>query len=185
MVNLTWDLFVLVFFAVVIAYSFIIGRNQTLKVVISTYIAILAADGAGNLINHLFIGEDPLIRAVDVPDQAVSLILVKIFIFVLTLVLIVMKGSFAIQIAQTKSTAMNMVLNLAYGVLSAGLIVSTILIYIGGISLFDAPGVQMSEAMRGIYDQSYMVRQILDHGNVWFFLPALTFVIASFMGDEA
>ena len=48
-INLSWDLFVIVFFAVIIAYSFIIGRNQTLKVIIASYIAILASDGIGNL----------------------------------------------------------------------------------------------------------------------------------------
>jgi len=183
-INLTWDLFVIVFFAVVIAYSFIIGRNKTLKVIVSTYIAILAADGVGNLINHFFIGEDPLIRAFEVSDQAISLILLKIIIFVLVLVLIVMKGSFEIHIEQTKSTAMNMILNLTYGILSAGLIVSTILIYVSGFSLFDGSGMVMSSAMQAIYEQSYMVRSILDNGNVFFALPAITFVIASFMGEE-
>ena len=52
--NLSWDLFILVFFAVVVAYSFIIGKNQTLKVILGTYLAVLCADGMGNLFGKYF-----------------------------------------------------------------------------------------------------------------------------------
>ena len=64
-INLSWDLFVIVFFTVIIAYTFIIGRNQSIKVIISTYIAILAADGVSNLIDLYFLGANPTIKAFD------------------------------------------------------------------------------------------------------------------------
>jgi lipoprotein signal peptidase len=64
-INLSWDLFVVVFFTVIIAYSFIIGRNQTLKIIIASYIAILTSDGIGNLIERFFIGENPIINVLN------------------------------------------------------------------------------------------------------------------------
>ena len=48
-IELSWDLFVLVFFVVIMAYSLIIGRDNTLKVILGTYVAALTADAAGNL----------------------------------------------------------------------------------------------------------------------------------------
>ncbi len=59
-IQLTWDLFILVFFVVIVAYSLIIGRGNTLKVILGTYVAALAADAFGNIfgalwLDHLFL----------------------------------------------------------------------------------------------------------------------------------
>ena len=50
-VTLTWDLFIIVFFAVIITYSFIIGRREAIKIIIATYIAIVAVQGSGTSCN--------------------------------------------------------------------------------------------------------------------------------------
>ena len=68
-INLSWDLFVIVFFTVIIAYTFIIGRNQAVKIIISTYIAILAADGVGNIVERYFLGQEPAIKTFDFLKQ--------------------------------------------------------------------------------------------------------------------
>ena len=58
----TWDLFIIVFFAIIIAYSFIVGRNSTLKIVIASYLAILTADGFGNMIDRFFLSPAALVE---------------------------------------------------------------------------------------------------------------------------
>jgi hypothetical protein len=60
--RLSWDLFIIVFFGVIIAYSFIIGRNQTLKIIIATYMAILTADGLGNLFQTYLLPTAPSLQ---------------------------------------------------------------------------------------------------------------------------
>jgi hypothetical protein len=183
-INLSWDLFVIVFFAVIIAYSFIIGRNQTLKIIIASYIAILASDGIGNLIERYLIGENAPVKAIDVAGDESFLIILKIFIFVFTIVLITTRGRFAINMDKHTSSVMNIILNLTYGILSAGLITSTILIYTSGASLVQETSLVMNEAVREMYLNSFMVQVMINNYNIWFSLPAITFVVSSMIGEE-
>ena len=180
---MSWDLFVIVFFAVIIAYSFIIGRNQTLKVIIATYIAILTADGIGNIVSHYLINKNPE-DVVEIVNQEGSLVVIKIFIFVLTIVLVATRGRFTMTMSRHNAAIMNVILNLTYGVLSAGLITSTILIYTSGASLVSETPNILNQAVLVMYEQSRMVQTMIDNYNVWFSLPAITFVISSFLGEE-
>jgi len=183
-INLSWDLFVIVFFAVIIAYSFIIGRNQTLKVIIASYIAILTADGIGNLIKYYFVGENAASATVNLTSEAGGLVVIKIFIFVLTIVLVATRGRFTMNMSRPTSSIVNIILTLTYGVLSAGLITSTILIYTSGSSLVQETNVIMNEAVLAMYRNSVMVQTMINNYNIWFSLPAITFVISSFLGEE-
>ncbi|MBN2086837.1 hypothetical protein JW758_00675 [Candidatus Peregrinibacteria bacterium] len=183
-INLSWDLFVIVFFTVIIAYSFIIGRNQTLKIIIASYIAILASDGIGNLIERYLIGNDPVVDVVNVTNGESALVILKIFIFVFTIVLIATRGRFSIDMSKPGSAVMTVILNLAYGILSAGLITSTILIYASGSSLVQETSVIMNEAVLQMYRESQMVQLMINNYNIWFSIPAIAFVISSFIGDE-
>ncbi len=183
-INLSWDLLVIVFFTVIIAYTFIIGRNQSVKIIISTYIAILAADGVGNIIERYFLGEEPAIRTVEFSSDESTLILIKIVIFILSIVLITTRGKFNINMAKSTSMVMNTMLSLTYGVLGAGLITSTILIYASGASLVQESSVIINEAVLNIYQQSQLVRLMINNYNAWFSLPAIAFVVSSFFGQE-
>ena len=183
-INLSWDLFVIVFFTVIIAYTFIIGRNQSVKIIISTYIAILAADGIGNLMERYFLGEEPTLKAVQMANNVSALILLKIIIFILSIVIITTRGKFHINISHSNSFTMRIMLSLTYGVLSAGLITSTILIYASGASLVQESSIIMNEAILGIYQQSQLVGLMINNYNAWFSLPAIAFVISSFFGRE-
>ena len=182
-INLSWDLFVIVFFAVIIAYSFIIGRNQTLKIIISTYIAILTADGVGNLVKHYFLGKEEIASKIAETPEA-GLVIIKIIIFVATIVLIATRGRFQINMDKSGGSMMNIILNLTYGILSAGLITSTILIYTSGASLVQDAGPLINEAVLAMYHDSTMVQTMVNNYNIWFSLPAITFVISSFLGEE-
>jgi hypothetical protein len=184
-INLTWDLFIIVFFTVIIAYTFIIGRNQSVKIIISAYIAILASDSIGNLLERYFMGDKPIIRIWTTPAEANSLIILKILIFIITIVLITTRGRFNINMSNSSSTVVRIMMPLAYGILSAGLITSTVFIYASGASLIQIGGGQMNEAILAIYKQSQLVRLMINNYNVWFSLPAIAFVVSSFFGEEA
>ncbi|MBI5421710.1 hypothetical protein HZA44_01080 [Candidatus Peregrinibacteria bacterium] len=183
-INLTWDLFVIVFFTVIIAYTFIIGRNQSVKIIISAYIAILTADSIGNLLERYFMGDKPIIRLWETPTGSSSLIILKIVIFILTIVLITTRGKFQINMASSNSTMMRLAQSMAYGVLSAGLITSTVFIYASGASLIQESNLIMNDAVLTIYKQSQLVRLMMNNYNVWFSLPAIAFVVSSFFGNN-
>jgi len=183
-INLSWDLFVIVFFAVIIAYSFIIGRNQSLKIIIASYIAILTADGIGNLIKHYFISQNAAATTVGLASEEGDLVVIKIFIFVMTIVLVSTRGRFTMNMSRPNSSFMNIILTLTYGILSAGLITSTILIYTSGASLVSDSNIILNEAVMAMYRDSKMVQTMINNYNIWFSLPAITFVISSFLGEE-
>lgn len=183
-INLSWDLFVIVFFTVIIAYTFIIGRNQSVKIIISSYIAILAADGIGNIIERYFLGEAPIVNSLNLANDESTLILIKIGIFIFTIVLITTRGKFQINMGNSDSMMMRVMLSFTYGLLSAGLITSTILIYASGASLVQENSAIINEAVLQIYRESRLVRLMINNYNVWFSLPAIAFVISSFFGED-
>ena len=172
--RLSWDLFVIVFFAVIIAYSFIIGRNQTMKVIIGTYLAILTSDGLGNLFQQYLLPTIPSLQG-EQGDQA--LILMKIIVFILVIVLVTVKGSFSVDVLSNKATVTRLLATFIFGMLNAGLIVSTILVFISGFSFVN--GFYGFMTTSGLYMESELVRMMVDNYNVWFALPAIAFVGAS------
>lgn len=172
--RLSWDLFILVFFGVVIAYSFIIGRNQTLKVIISTYMAILTADGLGNLIKTYLLPAAPTLQG-EMGDQA--MVLIKIFTFVLVIVILSIKGGFRVNISPERSIVTRVLANLTFGFLNAGLIVSTLLVYLTGGSF--VTGTIPAGAEASLYHESLFVKSIIDNYNVWFSLPVIGVVLVS------
>ena len=176
----TWDLFIVVFFAIILAYSFIVGRNSTLKIIIASYIAILTADGFGNLINQ-FIFSNPRMLETSAALGPESLVILKILAFVFVILIITVRGSFFVAMDQEKSLIVNIATTGAFGFLSAGLIISTILVYISG-------GVFVGETINtigvDITANSLLAKIMTENYNIWFSLPAIAFVIMSFMGGE-
>lgn len=183
-ISLSWDLLVIIFFTVIIAYTFIIGRNQSIKIIISTYIAILTADGIGNLMERYFLGEEAIVKAFEYTSAENTMVMSKIVIFILTTILITTHGKFNISMTKAESFSMRLMLSLTYGVLSAGLITSTILMYASGASLIQEGNAVMNNAMLTIYQESELVRLMINNYSAWFSLPAIAFVASSFFGDE-
>jgi len=176
----TWDLFILVFFAIIIAYSFIIGRNSTLKIVIATYLAILTADGFGNLLDQYFLTPASIADPTSIFGPE-SLIIFKILIFVLVILLVTVRGSFFVAMDRERSIIINLVTTGAFGFLSAGLIISTILVYIsGGVFVGNA----IAAAGVDITADSLLAGLMTENYDIWFALPAVAFVVMSFVGGE-
>ncbi|MFA6023859.1 MAG: hypothetical protein WC777_01415 [Candidatus Gracilibacteria bacterium] len=173
-IRLSWDLFILVFFAVIIAYSFIIGRDQTLKVIISTYMAILTADGVGNLLQTYLLPAAPSLQG-EAGDQA--LVLIKIFTFVLAIVLLAIKGGFIVDLPPERSVVTKILGNLSFGFLNAGLMVSTLLVYLTGGSF--VMGSVRAGFESNLYQESQFIQSIVDNYNIWFSLPVLAIVVVS------
>jgi len=182
--NLSWDLFIIVIFAVVIAYSFIIGKNRTLKVVIGTYIAILAADGLGNLFRDYLLTNRIVIKlfsAFGIPGDDKALIIIKVLVFIIAIVILSIKGGFLVDIEENRSTVVNSILNLIFGFLSAGLVVSTLLVFISGVSfVLGEVTISTPTAVIDLYNNSRMIRLMIDNYNIWFSLPAIALVVTSY-----
>lgn len=174
-IRLSWDLFVLVFFSIVIAYSFIVGRNQTMKIIIASYMAILTADGLGNLFEKYILPTAPTLQGA---NGVQALVLLKIFVYVLVIVLVAIRGGFHVDILPENSAVTRILANLAFGFLNAGLMVSTLLVYLTGGSF--VMGTIQDSLHTNLYNESAFIQAIVDHYDIWFSLPAVSLVLASF-----
>lgn len=182
MLKLSWDLFIVVIFAVIIAYSFIIGKENTLKVIVGSYIAILAADGIGNLFKQYVLSSKQFvvfIKFFGVGSEDKSIIMIKVVVFIAAIVILAIRGGFEVKTGFAKSGVVGMILNLIFGALSAGLVVSTLLIYASGAS-FVAGNVNIANnTLAAAYTESNLVKMMIDNYNLWFALPAVSFVVMS------
>ena len=182
-IKLSWDLFVVVFFVIIVAYSLIIGRDNTLKVILGTYVAALAADACGNLFNMYFSGSEFFIKilkfaAVGSEDEAV--VFVKVLVFAVLVILFAVRGAFEVQTIDDRSAAIRMILSVLYALMSACLIISAILVFVSGISFIGGGSPETTgTALWGIYNKSQLIRLIVNNSYLLFAIPALSFLVHS------
>lgn len=184
--NLSWDLFILVFFGVVIAYSFIIGRNQTLKVISASYIGILCADALGNLFaKHLAASEAflKLLKLFSIGSSEQATAFFKVFVLIAIIVVIAVRGLYDFKTEDNRPFMMRMSVNLVLGIMSAGLMMSAMLIFVSGSSLVSEIATPNSP-LTDIYNESKLVRVMLDYSNYWFFIPGICVVIVSMFSKK-
>ncbi len=183
-INLSWDLFILVFFAIIIAYSFIIGRNQTLKVITGTYIAIFCSDGLGNLFLHYFASSPTFIKVLkffSVASAAQATAFLKVLTLIVIVVVISIRGAFDFNSDEhSHHFSVRMSVTLILGLLSAGLMMSAMLIFVSGGSLVDSI-VVANNPLSQIYSQSRLVRIMLDYSNIWFLMPGIGLMALSYL----
>jgi hypothetical protein len=179
----TWDLFVIVFFVVIIAYSYIIGKNNTVKVILASYIAILTSNGLGNFLDD-FLVDRPFINFLPESYGVDTIAVLKISIFLIVALLLVLKGAFQVSIGGQRSRLMSMLMSLVYGFMSAGLIVSTLMIYLTGASvdIITSSGTAIAET--NIEFTSHIIATMVNNYSLWFSMPAIVFMIASFVTAE-
>lgn len=181
-INLDWDLFIICFSLVIVSYSIMIGKYQTLKIILSSYIAILTSDAIGNLFKIYLIGGDPSIDLFT--SEIKSLIILKISIFVIITILLATRGGFGIVIADDKSRLASIFTTVIYGFLSASLIISTILVYVSGVTMVEATSLVIESPITSIENSSKLVRMMTENYNIWFSLPAIAFIFSSLIGDH-
>jgi len=178
---LTWDLMVIIFFVVIMSYSYIVGQNGTIKIILSSYIAMLAANGLGNLLIKYIHISQPLIKVFDSTADSNSVVF-KIFTFIVFTLILVLKGGFVIDMGRQNSFIVRLMSVTIFGFLSAGLIMSTVLVIIAGTSVDGLMGGTLHEVVN-IPTQTLFVRSLIDYYNFWFAAPAIAFVVMSVMNS--
>lgn len=182
-ITLSWDLFVLVFFVVIVSYSFIVGRDSTLKIILGTYVSMIAADAGGTLFSQYLGGSEMFVKILKfaaVGNEQEAMVLVKVLIFIGFVIIFAVKGAFEVDTVDDRSAAIRFVLSIVYAIMSAGLIISAILVFVSGIS-FIGLGEQKTTvtALWDVYNESELIRSIVNNSALWFSLPALAFLVQS------
>lgn len=173
----SWDLLIIVFFVIIMCYSYIVGSNSTAKIILASYVGMLAANGIGNLFASSIHMSQPLIKVLATSADE-NVIIFKIFMFLVITLLLVLKGGFLVEVGQFSSWPLRMLMTTALGFLSAGLMMSTILVFIAGGKVDSFLVSSLQEGI-DIPATTVFVRSLLQYYNLWFAAPAIVFALLS------
>jgi hypothetical protein len=181
--TLSWDLFIVVFFAIVMSYSFIIGKQQAMKVIVASYIAIIATQGIGNVLWRLMGDSGAMLADIGVPLDMTMVSLAKIFLFAVCVIIFVIRSGIEVKYKKDTGTVLNIVYTALFGFSTAGLIVSTILTYAAGGGILDATVIASGGIAAAAAGSTLMQLMILNQ-DIWFTLPAFLLIAAGLVHND-
>jgi hypothetical protein len=182
--SLSWDLLVIVFFAIVCAYSFIVGKHESVKIIIATYIAIVAIQGVGNLVAEIAAYSQSYIDMMGMSTQTSVLSLLKLAGFVATIIFLAIRGGFDMEYSKDMGSMVDSLLVGAFGFGTAGLLLAALLTFVAGSPLLD-PNLGAAPALQPLLVNSELVQAMVDYQNLWFSLPAILLVVLGFVAHES
>ncbi len=182
-ITLSWDLFIVVFFAIVMSYSFIIGKDQSMKVIIASYIAVIATQGIGNVLTRLIGTGQEIFQSVGIPLDITLISLSKIFFFALCIIIFVTRSGIEVEHNKGSGTILSIVYTGLFGFSTAGLIVSTVLTYAAGNGILDSAIVNSGTIAPLIQESTLMQLMVLNQ-DIWFTLPAFLIVAVGLVHSD-
>ncbi|MEK7591514.1 MAG: hypothetical protein AAB489_04910 [Patescibacteria group bacterium] len=183
-VTLTWDLFIIVFFAVIITYSFIIGRREAIKIIIATYIAIVAVQGIGNVLQRVLAEASDVLLTLGISMEASLLSTFKLVLFIVIIIALAIKAGIAVTYEKEPGMPLNAALTGLFGFTTAGLLLSTMLTYTAGVPLLDK-NLPAVASLSPIIQQSQLMQLMILNQDLWFSLPALALLVAGIVGNRS
>jgi hypothetical protein len=178
--TLSWDLFILVVFGVVMTYSFILGKNQTLKVIIAAYISILLTQGIGNILSR-FGGEyKNTLAFLGIPFVRPVVVTMQVLLFVVAVLFLMLRGGFEIEYGEKHRGVMSVISSLLFGFATAVLIISTLFSFAAGLPVLSTE-LESSPVLIPLMQGSTLVQVMVRNQDLWFSLPALLIVGFGFL----
>src|SRR3989338_9031831 len=136
--SLSWDIFIAVFVALVVAYSFIIGKHESVKVIVAAYIAIVAVQGIESLVLRYFPLLQSTLGTLQITFTPLSLALGKLTLFIVAVILLTLRGGLAVTYEGEPGVVMNTLTPLGLGLPRGGLPLPTPITYGAGVPFFQS-----------------------------------------------
>ncbi len=182
--TLTWDLFIIVFFAIVITYTFIIGKKESVKIIISTYIAIVAVQALGNALERGLAYSGSFLGSYGVgPLDDSVLSWIKLGVFVAIIIFLAVRAGFDIVYSKEINPIVDIAITAVLGFATAGLLLSTLFVYVSGVPLLDLTLAKTAPLIPAI-QQSQLMQLLILQQDLWFAFPAVALIAAGFMHKE-
>ncbi len=176
--SLSWDLVLLGIFGILFAYNFMLGQDGTLKLILAIYISILTADGLTQIIQDFIILPSPNLSALVIEHEVGFYTFLRLVLFFIAIIAFVVRGGFHIKIDPHDHWAIRLVIHALFSAMAVILFLSTILLYISGKSFITG----ITEAHQiTMYSQSRITQMLIDYYQIWFTLPAMAFLVSSFI----
>ena len=184
-ITLSWDLFIIVFFALVITYSFIIGKKESVKIILSSYIAIVAVQGVGNFTERIlgFTETKSMLGSVGIPLDTSATSIIKLTLFITIVVFLAVRAGLHVQYAKDGSAIVNVAMTALCGFATAGLLLATLLTFIAGAPLLDMH-VTATPGLEAILQQSMLMSLMIQNLDLWFTLPAAVLITAGVLSNQ-
>jgi hypothetical protein len=176
--TLSWDLFIVVFFAIVMSYSFIIGKEKSVRAIIATYVSVIAVLGITAIATRLLTGTGSTLTDIGLPLDATMIALGKIFLFALFILIFMLRSGIDISYTKEAGSIMNIVCTGLFGFSAAGLIVSTVLTYAAGSGILDSVG------MPAMSTGSTLTQLLILNQDLWYTLPAFLIIVLGFVQND-
>ena len=181
--SLSWDLFIVVFFAIVMSYSFIIGKQKSMKIIIASYISIIAVQGIGNVLSRALLNSGMTMESIGIPVDVTMIALAKIFLFALCVIVFVLRSGIDVSYDKDAGSILSMVYTGLFGFSTAGLIVSTILTYASGSGILDSTLVAQG-TMAPLAAGSTLMQLMILNQDLWYTLPAFLIIALGFLHND-
>ena len=157
------------------SYSFIIGKHESVKIIVFTYIAIVAGQGLGNIIEKFSLNSQPLLTSIGLSLDITVLDSTKLIIFVAVIILLSIKGGFTVSYGTESGGLTDTILTGVFGFATGGLLLSTLLTFVAGAPLLDASIVEAA-VISPILKESNLMQIMVVWQDLWFSLPALLLI---------
>lgn len=180
-VALTWNLVILSVFVLLFAYSFMLGQDETIKLILCIYIAILAADGVAGGLQEFIIDPSPGFQTLLADKKVQILSWMRMGLFVLAVVIFAVKSGFQVHLEKHERVLVRFAIHSWFSAMSALLFLSTMLIYLSGNSFVE--GMLFAKEI-SIYEQSLLAQALIDYYQLWFAFPAMSFLVTSFLFEK-
>jgi hypothetical protein len=178
--SVTWDLSIIIIVAIVMSFVFIVGVEKTVKIIVASYIAIITTQGLGNVLGRLIGSSDVFLTSLGLEGDTTVLPLMKIFFFVLCILILVLKSGMDITFEHKTGMVMSIVMTALLGLSLAGLLLSTLVTYASGSALLD-PGFLASSALPVLSEASTLMQLLMLNQDIWYTLPAFLIIVIGFL----
>lgn len=179
--TLSWDLFIIVFFALVVTYSFIIGKKESVKVIVASYMAVVAVQGLSNLLERLLGSNSAAsLNLLGFSLGTSSLSIVRTVLFITIVVFLAVRSGVEIQYLKEGSWIINALVTALFGFASAGLLLSIVVTYISGADLLDVK-LTTAASLSPIIQQSQLMQVMILNQDLWFAFPAILLIAVGFL----
>lgn len=181
-VALSWDLLIILFIVLVVAYSFIVGKDASVKIIVATYISVVAVEALGNIALIVTNASTASMVGLSLPPDILAI--GKLILFAFAVVFMAMKGGINIESGGSFGATWDIAVSTALGFSTSTLLLSSLVTYITGKPLLDRT-LASAPALGGIELTSPLVGAIVDYQHIWFALPAVLLLVIGFVGNRA
>jgi len=182
-IALSWDLIVIIFFAVIVAYSFIVGKDESVKIIISSYISIVAIQAIGNLLSLLSSQSTSIMELLGFGLSADIISIIKLILFVAMIIFLAIRGGFEMDYEQEVGGMWEPVITAAFGFATAGLLLTALLTYIAAKPLLDF-SLASAPLLQPLLVGSSLVQIMVTYQNLWFSIPAILLLVVGFISSR-